>query len=146
VPGLPADFQGPGTYTIPAAPAAPFALSSVRIEQGGGTVSVYYDLPAGLVGQKQRVDLTGTAEGTETILLVGTAGTSACTVSPGELRCEEHLSGVHVDAALATSELPSGDPQRAAVQAFSVDPIGVLAVALPPTGSDDGATGNPSTP
>jgi hypothetical protein len=130
VPGLPAELEAPGVYTVPAAPGATFAISSVRVEQGGGTVSVYYDLPADLVGRKERVALDGAADGAGSILLWGAAGMSMCTVSPTELRCEEHLVGVHIDAAQASAGLPPGDPRRAAAEAFSVDPIGVLGVDL----------------
>jgi|HubBroStandDraft_6_1064221.scaffolds.fasta_scaffold386825_2 hypothetical protein len=144
VPGLPADFQGPGVYTVPAVPAASFAVSNVHVEQGGGTVSVYYDLPTDLVGGKQSVALTGPAGGTATVSLTGAAGTSTCTVSAGKMQCDEHLTGVHVDVAQALSELPPDDPRRAAVQAFSQDPIGVLAVTFSQgEGYDGGAGGSP---
>jgi hypothetical protein len=131
VAGLPADFEGPGTYTVPEVPAAPFALASVRIEQSDGTVSVYYDLPADLVGQVQKVELTGVPDSAGTLQLSGAAGTSTCTVSATLLECDEHLSGIHIDAAQASSDLPPGDPRIAAVEAFGSDPIGVLRVALP---------------
>lgn len=131
VAGLPTEFKGPGVYTVPEVPAAPFALASVRIEQSDGTVSVYYDLPAVLVGKLERVELTGALDDAGKIQLAGDAGTSTCTVTAAELRCDERLFGVHVDGAAASAELPEGDPRRAAVQAFVSDPIGVLSVALP---------------
>lgn len=127
VAGLPADFTGPGTYTVPAVPTVQFPISSVHVEQAGGTVSLYYELPASLVGTPTPVELTGVADGTGAIHLSGAAGTSTCTVQHAELHCDEHLSGIHVDAPPA-----SNDPEHAAAQAFFVDPIGVLRVALPP--------------
>lgn len=132
VAGLPADFTGPGSYTVPAVPTVQFPISSVHIEQAGGTVSLYYELPAELVGQKTRVEVTGASDGTGAIQLSGEAGTSTCTVSRALLRCDEDLSGVHVAAPPASSPLSGSDPERAAAQAFLSDPIGVLSVALPP--------------
>jgi hypothetical protein len=131
VAGLPTDYKGPGVYTVPGAPAAAFDLPGVRIEQTGGMVSVYYDLPADLVGTAQSVELTGAVDATGALQLAGDAGTSTCTVSPAALDCDERLVGVHVDAAQASAQLPVGDPRRAAVQAFTDDPIGILHVALP---------------
>jgi hypothetical protein len=133
--GLPADFEGPGVYTVPAAPTASFALSRVSIEQAGGVVSVYYDLPADLVGRTQRVELDGLPDGDGAMQLAGTAGTSTCTVAQALLRCHEALSGVHVDVAAASAGLSPGNPRLAAVQAFATDPIGVLSVTLPSEGS-----------
>ena len=130
VASLPDDFTGPGTYTVPAVPAVQYALAKVRIEQANGSVSVYYDLPAELVGQTTQVELTGAPDATGAIQLSGDAGTSTCTVAPGLLRCEEHLSGIQVGKPPASP--PLSDPQRAAAQAFLSDPIGVLSVPLPP--------------
>jgi hypothetical protein len=128
VPGLPADFTGPGVYTVPADPTVTFAIAKVRVEQAAGSLSVYYDLPAEFSAQEPDVELTGTPGGTETVHLSGEAGTSTCTVTPGLLRCEEVLSGVRFDAAQA---MAAGDPLTPAVTAFRSEPIGVLSVALP---------------
>lgn len=131
VAGLPADFEGPGTYTVPEVPTAPFTLARVDVEQSAGVVSVYYELPANLVGQMQKVALSGGLDSSGTLQLSGAAGTSTCTIAPTLLECEERLTGVHVNAAQASAELPPGDPRVAAVQAFVSDPIGVLRVTLP---------------
>jgi hypothetical protein len=128
VPGLPADFTGPGVYTVPADPAVTFAIATVRVEQAAGGVRVYYDLPAEFSAQEPDVELAGTPDGTETVHLSGEAGTSTCTVTPGFFRCEEDLSGVRFDAAQA---MAAGDPLTLAVRAFRSEPIGVLTVALP---------------
>jgi hypothetical protein len=127
VPGLPADFTGPGTYTIPAVPAAPFPFSKVHLEQSSGTVGVYYELPAAFPVRSPDVALSGTADGTETVALEGPAGTSTCTLSAGIFECHEVLTGLHFDP----QDLPASDPESAAVASFIVDPIGVLRVALP---------------
>ena len=127
VPGLPADFEGPGTYTVPGFPKVQFAIKRVHVEQENGTVSVYYDLPAAFSAQASKVELSGAADGTETVKLEGTAGASTCTVLAGLLECHEQLSGVRFNP----SWLPPSDPQSAAVESFLVDPIGILSAALP---------------
>jgi hypothetical protein len=127
---LPADFTGPGVYTVPAVPAVEFRLAKVRVEQAGNHVSIYYDLPAQLAGKSTWVELDGTAEPDALIRLSGTAGTSTCTVTPSLLRCDEHLTGLQLVA--PTSAPPSSDPQAAAAQAFFDDPIGILTLPLPP--------------
>jgi hypothetical protein len=132
VAGLPDDFNGPGSYTVPAVPKAVFAIASVDIDQDGGTVHIYYDLPAELVGQKARVDVTGAPDRTGALELWGAAGASTCIVSHALLRCEEHLSGVHVVTLDPSAQASLDDSQRAAAKAFVADPIGVLTVPLPP--------------
>jgi hypothetical protein len=127
VPGLPADFKGPGTYTVPAVPDVQFTIASVDVAQGGGTVSIYYDLPDAFPARVSKVHLTGTADETDTVELAGPAGTSTCTLSGTLLECHEQLSGVHFDA----SALPANSPVNAAVESFIVDPVGVLSVVLP---------------
>ena len=129
--GLPTEYTGPGVYTVPAAPTVPFALAKVHVEQAGGTVSVYYDLPSEFFAQTPRVELTGTPDGTGTVHLSGDAGTSTCTVASAALQCEEDLTGVQFDAAAAIAALPPGDPQASAVAAFLSEPIGVLRMMLP---------------
>jgi hypothetical protein len=131
VPGLPEDFTGPGSYTVPAVPSVEFAIARVRIEQNSGAVSLYYEIPAALVGKKTWVETTGSLDATTGALkLSGAAGTSTCSVSPALLRCEEDLPGVPIAAPLAGS---SSDPEIAAARAFQADPIGVLSVILPPS-------------
>lgn len=125
---IPEDYWGPGSYTVPAVPSVSFPISTVHVEQEDGTFSIYYKLPATLVGQPTSVSLTGAPDATGTIQLSGTAGTSTCTVTSGVLSCQEHLSGVVVSEPPAEAT----DAERAAAQAFSDDPIGVLAVQLPP--------------
>jgi hypothetical protein len=127
-PVLPADFTGPGSYTVPAVPDVSFPISEVRIEQEAGGVSLYYDLPADLVGQKTKVELDGTMDASGTLQLSGMAGTSTCSLSTGLLSCKETLSGIQ------PGPLPgsASNAQRAAAQAFIADPIGVLDVPLPP--------------
>jgi hypothetical protein len=125
---LPANFTGPGTYTVPAVPSVEFPLAKVRVEQTAGMVSIYYDLPAALAGTATSVELTGTADASGTLALSGDAGTSTCTISPGLLRCDEHLTGIHLAAPSSTTP-PSSQEQAA--QAFFDDPIGVLSLPLP---------------
>jgi len=126
---LPADFTGPGVYTVPAVPAAQFPIASVKIEQEDDGVSLYYDLPADLAGESVHVELEGKLDGAGTIQLSGAMGTSTCTVSPGEIVCDEHLSGLHGEP--SSPKLPPAGPQRTAAQSFITDPIGRLVVALP---------------
>jgi hypothetical protein len=137
VPGLPVDFTGTGSYTVPAVPTVTFAVSEVRIEQTAGNVNLYYDLPADLVGRETSVELTGALDASGAIQLSGDAGTSTCTVATGRsagpspaglLSCKEDLSGIKVDPPHGNES----DAQRAAVEAFITDPIGVLDVPLPP--------------
>jgi hypothetical protein len=125
---LPAEFTGPGDYTVPAVPSVQFPLAKVRIEQTGGAVSLYYDLPAALAGKSTSVELDGTVNPDGTLQLSGTAGKSTCTISPALLRCNEHLTGIHPTAPASTPPL---NPQQAAAQAFFEDPIGVLSLPLP---------------
>ena len=127
VPGLPADFTGPGVYTVPADPTVPFAVSKVDIEQGDGIVSVYYDLPPAFPALAPKVKLTGMADQTDTVQLSGPAGMSKCTLSAALFECHEQLSGIR----FGPSVLPLDDRQRAAVEAFIGDPVGVLSVTLP---------------
>ena len=130
VAGLPADFTGPGVYTVPADPTVPFPIAKVHVEQDDGTVSVYYDLPAEFFAQTPHIEFTGTPDGTATVHLTGDAGTSTCTVASAVLQCDEDLSGLQFDAAQAKAALPPGDPQAPAVDAFLGEPIGVLSVSL----------------
>jgi hypothetical protein len=130
VPGLPADFTGPGVYTVPAYPTVEFAVPWVHIEQNNGVVSIYYDLPPALAGRAVPVDATGTPDGSGPMQLSGDAGTSACTVSGGVLSCEEQFSGIHLSPRWISPRTVS-DPQQAAREAFAADPIGNLVVALP---------------
>ncbi len=127
VPGLPADFKGPGTYSVPGFPDVQFAIKSVHVEQDSGTVSVYYELPAAFSARASKVELSGAADGTETVRLVGAAGASTCTVLTGLLECHEQLSGMQFNP----SRLPPSDPASAAVASFLVDPIGILSAPLP---------------
>ena len=127
VPGLPANFKGPGAYTVPADPTVPFAVSSVGIEQADGMVSVYYELPPAFPALTPKVELTGVADQSDTVQLSGPAGTSTCTLSAALFECHEQLSGIQ----FGPSVLPLGDPQGAAVKAFIGDPVGVLSVTLP---------------
>jgi hypothetical protein len=127
-PTLPAEFTGPGVYTVPAVPSVEFPLAKVRIEQTAGMVSLYYELPAALAGKSTSVNLTGTVDPDGTVQLSGADGTSTCTVSSTLLKCNEHLTGVHL--AQPVSSTPP-DPQEAAAQAFFEDPIGVLSLPLP---------------
>jgi hypothetical protein len=134
--GLPAAFSGPGTYTVPADPTVLFPITKVDVEQAGGSVSVYYELPTEFAAQTH-VDLTGPADGTATVHLSGDAGTSTCTIAAGALSCHEDLSGVQFDSAKAMSALPPGDPRAAAVDAFISEPIGVLTLQLPASPSTE---------
>jgi hypothetical protein len=131
VAGLPADFTGPGVYTVPADPTVPFAIAHVDVYQEGGAITVYYELPADFFADAPQVELTGTPDDTGTFHLTGGAGTSTCTVGTTVLQCDEHLFGVQFDAAQAKAALPPSDPRAAAVEAFLEDPIGVLRVTLP---------------
>jgi hypothetical protein len=131
VPGLPADFTGPGVYTVPAAPGVSFAVYQVQVKQWAGRVGVYYELPDEFFAQTPDVSLTGTADGTGAIHLAGAAGTSTCTVETALLRCEENLSSVQFYAVQANAALPPSDPRVPAVEAFRSEPIGVLSVAFP---------------
>ncbi len=137
--GLPTDFMGPGVYTVPADPTVPFAVAKVHVEQAGGSVSVYYDLPAVFAAENSHIELTGPADGTATVHLTGDAGSSTCTVAAGVFSCDENLSGTRFDVQ-ATATLPPGDPRAAAVKAFIGEPIGVLDVTL------SGSAGTSSDP
>jgi hypothetical protein len=126
--GIPADFTGPGSYTVPAVPAVAFPIANVHIEQEDGAINLYYWLPAALVGQSTSVELASLEDATNKLQLSGDMGTSTCTVSVGLLSCEEHLSGIQFRALP-----PSLTVQEAAAAAsFASDPIGVLSVPLPP--------------
>jgi hypothetical protein len=128
VAGLPADFKGPGSYTVPAVPTVTFPVSEVHIEQGNDDISLYYELPADLAGQKTDVHLEGAPDATGAIQFSGTAGTSTCTLTTGKLSCREDLSGIQLGPPPAST----GSAQSAAAAAFIADPIGVLDVPLPP--------------
>jgi hypothetical protein len=125
--GVPAEFTGPGSYTVPAVPGVAFSIDKVHLEQDKGAISIYYALPAELVGQTTWVKLASPDGSASTLDLSGDKGTSTCTVTVGLLSCDEHLSGVSV------GPIPSSatDAQRAAAAAFASDPIGVLTVPLP---------------
>jgi hypothetical protein len=129
--GLPGDLSGPGMYTVPADPTVQFAVSKIQVEEEGGTVTVYYDLPADFAPDSPHVVLSGTPDGTNKVHLSGAAGTSTCTIAAASFWCDEKLSGVHFDAQQAMAALPPGDPRAAAVDAFISEPIGVLTLAVP---------------
>jgi hypothetical protein len=126
--GVPAEFTGPGSYTVPAVPSVAFPIDKVHLEQEAGAISIYYQLPAELVGQATWVKLASPDGSADTLALSGEKGTSTCTVTVGLLSCDEHLTGV------AVGPVPPSvtDAQRAAAAAFASDPIGVLTVPLPP--------------
>jgi hypothetical protein len=126
---LPEDFTGPGVYTVPAVPAAQFPIATVKIEQEDDGVSLYYELPADLAGEPVHVELHGKLDGAGSLQLSGAMGTSTCTVSPGQIVCDEHLSGLRGEP--TSPKLPPAGPQRTAAQSFITDPIGRLTVVLP---------------
>ncbi len=130
LPGAPVAFSGAGVYTVPAVPTVTFAIEKVKVEQAGGSVTVYYDLPAVFAAQSSDVKLTGPADGTASVDLSGDEGTSRCTVASGVLTCHEDLSGLQFDPAQAMADPPASAAVAAAVAAFQSEPIGVLTVAF----------------
>jgi hypothetical protein len=123
---------------VPAYPSVGFTVPWVHIEQSGGSISMYYDLPAALAGRQVPVEGTGAPDDSGAIHLSGSAGTSTCTVSNATLSCEEHLSGIHLSPRWISPRAAS-DPQQAAREAFVADPIGNLDVPLHPEAEVNGA-------
>jgi hypothetical protein len=131
IPGLPAELTAPGVYTVPAEPTVEFPIRTVRVEQAGGDVSIYYELPAVFQTVDPHIELAGAATTTGVFYLTGGAGSSTCTMTGARLRCDEHLSAVACRQAEARTALPVGRAEAVAVEAFCGDPIGVLSVQVP---------------
>jgi hypothetical protein len=130
IPGLPPELAAPGVYTVPADPTVEFPISTVRVEQEGGSVSMYYELPAAFQTVDPHIELTG-ATTAGAFYLTGHAGASTCTINGAVLLCNEHLSGVGcLQGGTRTSSPPEG-AEVFAVDAFCGDPIGVLSVQIP---------------
>src|ERR1700677_5004190 len=69
--GVPAQFTGPGSYTVPAVPAAAYPIAWVHLEQEDGAIQLYYELPATLVGQATWITLESPDSSASTLELSG---------------------------------------------------------------------------
>lgn len=138
-PGSDAELRE-GTYTVPVVPElesfATFDVGDVRFRQRDGQLELSYELPALLVGERQRLSFRGSnaADAAGNVVLSGDSGTATCNTEQGLVRCDEVLPGVVLDADKLERELSAFEPEeraarRAIAEQFSVDPIGVLRFA-----------------
>jgi hypothetical protein len=133
------------SYSVPVEPAladaATFPVSGVQWKVNGPTASLDYDLPLGLTGIRQRVNLQGTFDATKNAyVLAGALGTGECTVAGSALRCTEYLPGVTTDteaAARLTPPTVDAAKRRTVIQRYPSDPIGILDATLRVRGRDD---------
>lgn len=124
-----------GIYFVPdRSDVSTYPVSEVTWSVIGDRATLAYNLPRMLVGQSERVALSGplSSDGTSATLS-GPLGTATCTLmSSGVLlSCTEHFVGLEVDLAGVMDQAMRDDPAnvdaRVAVSTrFSGDPIGVL--------------------
>jgi hypothetical protein len=146
-----------GTYVVPTsadlASAAIFSVPEVSWSiSGGGTATLHYDLPIGLVGGSLSVQLSGPiTAGATTVHLTNSNGTGNCTASGTVISCGEAFTNLGTlpismtvvqQQAAATFSGPVAS--RVAVAGiFSSDPIGTVSfdVSQPSGGGDGGGGG-----
>jgi hypothetical protein len=123
------------TYSVPVAPALASAaafpvVGGVKWKADGMRASLDYELPLGLTGSRQRVNLSGTfVAQRNAYALAGAAGTGECTVVDTTLRCTEHLPGITIDvdqAILLTPASVNASQREAVIRQFPGEPVGIL--------------------
>jgi hypothetical protein len=124
-----------GVYFVPErSEVSSYPVDEAKWVIDGQRVRLAYNLPRMLVGQSERVDMTGTlsADGTSASLS-GPLGTATCDIDgDGLLRsCLEQFVGIEVDLErvrrLAAEDDPANVQARVDVsRRFSTDPIGVI--------------------
>ncbi len=138
-----------GTYEVPVPAelqaAATYDVAEIEWVNAGGVVSLEYDLPEGLVGQKIRVRFTGVAaDGATSAELTGEVGTATCAIAKATVSCNETMSNLvfqpdlTVIEALAATEYAGPAADRLDVaQRFQADPIGIVHIDLSKQVVDD---------
>jgi hypothetical protein len=142
--GAPANEPAPSNavpkrpvYEVPVAsdelkPFARFAIDEVNWRVTADGIELDYDFPAALSGKSgQRIALAGQLDASGHAQLIGKAGSADCTLSESVVRCDEKLTGLEIDAALARRMLSDRPELEQAmrgqvIESFSADPIGVL--------------------
>ncbi len=141
-----------GTYDVPVpeqlAAAATYPVDEIEWRFDGGTLTLDYDLPRGLVGKSLHVRFEGAYDGeAETVTLTGDAGTAECTIGADRIDCHETMRGllpidVDEDAVedIARDEYDGPVQDRLDVaERFSGDPIGIAHLDL---GARKGGSGD----
>jgi hypothetical protein len=145
-----------GTYVVPTsadlASAAIFSVPEVNWSiSGGGTATLHYDLPVGLVGGSLSVQLGGPlGSGSTSVQVASANGTGTCTASGTVISCSESLTNLGtlpismtVVQQTATTTFSGPVSSRVAVaEIFSSDPIGTVSFDVSqPSGGDGGGGG-----
>lgn len=146
-----------GAYRVPTDPsladAASFAMDTVDWTVAGDTVTLHYNLPAGLVGGTIPVTLSGTVPaGSTKITLAGLEGTGTCVATTTIVTCHEvfgDLGTLPVDSGvvsrIAAHDYPGPVADRLNVAAvFGSDPIGFVEIDLTRPVVDDHGPGGGS--
>lgn len=119
-----------GSYSVPVsdpelAAEASYPVDRIQFRARAQTVKLAYDLPAELVGTKQRVSMRGSVGSDGEAVLQGPRGTARCEQVGAGWDCHETLPGVSVDLAKVEERVGPG-PRLDVAKAFIVDPIGIL--------------------
>jgi len=134
---VPGDYAG--LYSVPVAaelePYAAYTLESVRVQRSGSELRLDYELPALLLGERQRLSFRGALAAAGRHVREGADGVARCESVSGGLRCDEVLRGLEPDRDALDrllAELPDAEARgrRSVSEQFSIDPIGVLIVTL----------------
>jgi hypothetical protein len=139
-----------GHYVVPApstiASAATFAMAEVEWSVSGGTVTLHYDLPRGLIGGSLELSLSGSiAPGTTAVQLTSTNGSGTCTAQGSVISCSEQLANLGSlpisSSVVQQTAVADGQPVASRMliaTSFSSDPIGTIAFDLSAPSDDDG--------
>jgi uncharacterized membrane protein YgcG len=142
-----------GHYVVPAptnmASAATFAMTEVQWTVSGGTATLHYDLPLGLVGGSLSISLGGAISSTTTsVQLASNVGTGTCTAQGSVITCGEQLANLGTlpisETVVQQTAVADNQPvaSRTAIAAsFSSDPIGTVDFDLNAP-ADDGGGGH----
>ncbi|HEX8110272.1 MAG TPA: hypothetical protein VF516_21220 [Kofleriaceae bacterium] len=138
------------------ASAAIFSVPEVDWSiSGGGTATLHYDLPLGLVGGTISIQLSGPIpSGATSVQLTGSNGTGTCTASGTVISCGESLTNLGTlpismtvvqQQAIATFSGPVSS-RVAVANVFSSDPIGTVSFDVTQPSSDGGGGGGGGGP
>lgn len=125
------------TYEIPVdgnedqARFARFQLQDLSVVQSDGMMTLTYSLPVEMTGLPNKIELTGTLDGSKFVPLAGKLGNALCDLSKST--CRVHYKNLNLDADLALAHLESlhVSPEEIAAKIsigaqFRADPIGIV--------------------
>jgi hypothetical protein len=142
-----------GHYAVPVPPnlagAATFAVTEVDWTVTGGTATLDYELPVGLVGGTVSITLSGAlAPGATTVQLTSAIGSGSCVAHGTVVTCSEAfgslgtlpISMAVVQTTATANHVPVPDAMAVA-NLFPSDPIGSVDFDLSAPADDDGGHG-----